>query len=189
MVFVRKVLAPRPGAGAACIAVPGGALDWKSLGIEARPILEWFPSLFRELGAQFSFSVDPAPQDLSLPADDHEPGLEGKRAIDGFVFQKNLQGVSIQVNDIPGCMGAKKVQPGRGRLPHGRFRAEEGDAGALDLQLFQDSFQFRMILDDPYFSFPLEKAKPFEGLLRDAEVVREIIQNLSAFSFACEGGQ
>ncbi len=171
MVFGRKVLAPGPGAGAASIAVPGGALDWKSLGIEARPILEWFPSLFRELGAQFSFSVDPAPQNLFLPADDHEAGLDGKGAIDGFIFQKDLQGVSIQVNDIPGCMQAEEVQAGRGRLPHGNLGAEEGDAGALDLQLIQDSLQFRMIPDRPDFSFSHEKAKSFESLLRDPKPV------------------
>jgi len=147
------------------------------------------PPGLRDLGTEPSFSVDPAPQDFSFLADDHEPRLERKGAIDGFHFQKSFQSASLQVNDIPRRMEAEEVHPGRSGLPQGSFRAQDGDAGALDLQLIQDSFQFRMIPDDPDFSFALENTQPLEGLFRDAEPVREIIQYLFAFSFACEGEQ
>lgn len=168
---------------------PEDALDWKSLGIEVRPFLERFPALFGDLGAEPALAVDGASQNFSSPPNDYKPRLKGERPFDALPVQKRPQSVSLQVNDIPGRVPAEKVKPGRGRLPHGSFRAEKGDTGALDLQLNQDFFQFRMIPDDPGFSFPLKKAKPFESLLRDSKPVREVIQNLLAFSFACEGGQ
>jgi hypothetical protein len=163
----------------------GGSL--KVFRVELSP--ERLPALVRNLGAELSLAGYGASQDLFLPADDDESGLDKRGCFSRVPLQKGREILWPQVEYISSGMMAEKLEAGRGRLPQGIFRPQEGDARTLDLQLFQDSFQLRMIPDHPDFPLPLKKAKTIEGLLRDAEAVREIAQDFPAFSFACEGGQ